>query len=136
MQASITIPAQQNGKNLDGDKERTLTLYAVAPTSPSDPTPRVYVEARFWMSCRRTASTVYCSVWVRGDGPGLCISSHGAGRGGHGYHKESSALASAIQSAGITLSEGIRDTGEYAMHDALRAVAIAAGAPAEHVVIL
>lgn len=133
MQASITIPARQNGKNLDNDKERTLTLQAVAPTSPTDPTPRVYAEARFWMGRARTASTVYCSVWVRA--PGTSASGHGTA-GGHGYHKPSAALALAMRSAGITLTESIGAAGTRAMEEALRAVAIAAGAPADHVVIV
>lgn len=133
MQASITIPTRQNARNLDGDKKRTNTLYAVAPTSPSDPTPRIYVEARFWMGRSRTASTVYCSIWVRA--PGLHASGYGT-TGGYGYHKESAALAYALRSAGITLSESIIAAGERAVEDALRAVAIAAGAPAEHVAIL
>ena len=133
MQASITIPPQQNGKNLDGAKERTRTLQAAAPTSPSDPTPRVYVEARFWMGRHRKASTVYCSIWVHA--PGLHASGNGTAWG-YGYHKESAALSDALQSAGVTIIESISAAGERAMEEALRAVAIAAGAPAEHVAIL
>ena len=133
MQASITTPARQNGKNLDSSKERTHTLRAVAPTSPSDPTPRIYVEARFWMGRSRTASTVYCSVWVHA--PGMHASGYGTAGGG-GYHKESAALALAMRSAGITLTESIGAAGERAMADALRAAAVAAGAPAEHVAIV
>lgn len=133
MQASISTRPRLNGKNLDQSKERTLTLKAAAPISLAHPAPTVYAEAWFWMGRSRTASTVYCSVWVHGTTYGIS----GFGKAtGHGYHKESTALARAIQSAGITLSDNIRTTGTGAMHDALRAVAIAAGAPAEHVTIL
>ena len=134
MQASISTRQRLNGKNLDTAKERTLTLKAVAPISLAHPAPTVYAEAWFWMSRSRTAaSTVYCSVWVHGTTYG--ISGHGKATGG-GYHKESTALARALQSAGITLPGDIRATDTDAMADALRTVAIAAGAPADHVAIL
>ena len=81
-------------------------------------TGREVVKARFYMSRSRTASVVYCVVWVHP------LNASGLGSaGGGGYHKESAALAEALESAGIKLSQDISGIGEEAMKDALKAIA-------------
>ena len=59
-------------------------------------------DARFYMGRSRTASTVYCSLWVSNFGANVDISGHGRA-GGYGYHKRSAALQAAIDSAAIKL---------------------------------
>ena len=82
----------------------------------------VPITAKFYMGRSRNAMTVYCNVWT-GDRRGMRrTSGYGFATGG-GYHKESAALSSAIQSAGISLSEQIDGVGETAMTDALTAIA-------------
>jgi hypothetical protein len=48
-----------------------------------------------------SASVVYASVWAFGNGKDS-VSGYGTA-GGYGYHKESAAIANAINSAGIEL---------------------------------
>lgn len=79
------------------------------------------IRAEFSASPRKGAQNVYCNVFVYGHGSG-------SGKaGGWGYHKESAALESALESAGIKLSERIGGAGNSAMEKALRAVAESAG---------
>lgn len=134
MQATITKFDQRNARNLHGEKELVLTLSAIARERPGAGTPlKVWAEARIYVSrSARWAGVVHCSLWVRAH-EGLTnegkatrhVSGYGRATGG-GYHKASGALASAIRSAGIELSEGIDGRGENAMEEALRAIALAA----------
>ena len=79
-------------------------------------------ECRLYMSNSRSASRITAILWVNGDnyacGSGLAD--------GHGYHKPSAAVESAINAAGFELSESIGGRGEQAMIDGLKAVALAA----------
>lgn len=59
-----------------------------------------FVTARFYMGRSSSASVVYCCLWVHGKD---CYPSGKGSAGGWGYHKQSSALADAISSAGIEL---------------------------------
>jgi hypothetical protein len=113
---------RRNARNLGCEKETTNRLVLVATTK------RVItevVDARFYMS--RTAdgaSPVYCSVWIHGRG----VNRSGYGKAsGYGYHKESDALESALESAGVTLSQHIGGRGERAMETALRSIARSLG---------
>lgn len=125
-----------NAVNYSGEKETVSALHVVGCSGGEL---RTIVTARFYMGRSRTASTVYCALWV--DGPGYCSGKGTAG--GYGYHKESAALASAIKSAGITLTGAnyahsdaridfkkpayIGGCGDCSMHTALKAIARAAG---------
>ena len=82
---------------------------------------REVVVAR-WYKARKSdgASPVYASVWVLGAG--FDISGHGRATG-YGYHKASAALSTAIDSAGIVLSERIAGVGDGASQRALEAIA-------------
>lgn len=125
-----------NAKNLEPEKERVNTLRVVAMLNGKLST---VCEARFYMARRSDgASPVYCSLWVHGN-----AYTSGYGRAsGYGYHKESAALQFAIDSAGINLTGDcyglevtdkparIDGVGSTAMKDAMRAIAVAAGADA------
>ena len=79
-------------------------------------------ECRLYMSNSRSASRITAVLWVYGDNY-ACGCGHADG---YGYHKQSAAVESAINAAGIELSEPIGGRGEQAMVDGLKAVAIAA----------
>lgn len=137
MKATFTKQSQ-NARNLDREKER---VNKVSVNGIVDGKLRVVCEARFYMARRSDgASPVYCSLWVHGKGE-----TSGYGRAsGYGYHKESAALQAAIDSAGITLTGDnysrkptdaadesrarIDGCGSWAMEEAMRAIAVAAGA--------
>ena len=76
------------------------------------------VKARFYMGRSRTASVIYCVVWIRP----LDASGYGFAGGG-GYHKESAALAEALESAGVKLSGDIGGCGDGAMKSAIESIA-------------
>lgn len=138
MQAKLPERVTSNARNLDQYKERVNTLKVIGTRNG---TLQCIAEARFYMARRSDgASPVYCSLWVHGD---VGTSGHGKASG-YGYHKESAALSEAIDSAGITLTGDQYDRdhspereaqparidgcGDSAMRDAMRAIAIAAGA--------
>ena len=81
----------------------------------------VPITAKFYMGRSRDAMTVHCNLWAIDRSGERRTSGYGAAGGG-GYHKESAALAAAIRSAGIYLSERIDGVGEMAMQDALTAI--------------
>ena len=93
MKAKITNQAR-NAINYGGQKE-TLSRFVVM-----DKTGKEFVDCRVYMSRSRSASTVYASIWVHGNG--VYTSGKGSA-GGYGYHKESAAIQDAITSAGIEL---------------------------------
>ncbi len=146
MRAKFNGLHNQNGRNYGGEKETTLRMIVVGKRG-KELSP--IVEARFYMGRSRTASTVYCALWVHG-------AEHCAGNGyasGYGYHKESAALASAITCAGIELygssyarsdsSEKvdfkkrayISGCGHSSMETALKAIARAAGAKGQLLIV-
>lgn len=92
----------QNGKNYGGEKEMIECFDVVGKVRGSDgkATLRSIVTCRLYMGRSASASTVYCSLWVRGAG--VYSAGHGQA-GGYGYHKTSAALSEAIKSAGIEL---------------------------------
>jgi hypothetical protein len=97
MKAKFTVKECSNAKNLAGDKEVVGDKKLVVIHKGEILTP---VDVRWYMGRSAQSSTVYCSVWVHGAG--VSVSGHGQA-GGYGYHKESSAFASALSSAGIEL---------------------------------
>jgi hypothetical protein len=96
MKAKLIKPDQSNAYNYGRDKE-LVSAYSVVGTINGEL--REIVTARAYMGRSNSASVVYMSLWVHG-----AIHASGKGSaGGYGYHKESQALADAIQSAGIEL---------------------------------
>lgn len=85
---------------------------------------------------QRSASVVYCSVWIRQPGHGSpSFAGHGSA-GGYGYHKESAALEAAMHSAGIKLAKGFGGCGSSAERAAYHAIAKACGlASAPHLIV-
>lgn len=93
MKAKITKQVR-NARNYGGEKE-TVSKYLVL-----DKNGKEFVDCRVYMGRSWSASTVYASIWVHGDG----VYTAGSGKaGGYGYHKESAAIGSAISDAGIEL---------------------------------
>lgn len=92
----------------------------------------VPIIARFYETGERS----YCCVWIEGrnETQGY-INRRGSGwAGGHGYHRQSSALETALANAGVALYRSCDGCGESAMFDRLRSVGEALGivAPAIH----
>lgn len=97
--AVIVKPDQFNGKNHGGKKEMTgawsLIVHDGATTHEA-------VTVRTWMGRSNQSSVVYAAVWTNSkDGKGMQCG-HGQA-GGYGYHKESEAIARAVESAGFEL---------------------------------
>lgn len=124
-----------NARNYSGEKELVNQLQVVAKVGDKYETP---IDARFWMGRSRSATVVYCSIWVHGSHnsesrsvrPYISICKDWSGRGtagGGGYHKESAALDDAIRSAGIVMDSHFGGCGEGAMRHALTAIAVALG---------
>jgi len=148
MKAIITKQVQ-NARNYNVEKE---IVNAWSVIGIKDGKPHEFVSCRCYMGRSRSASVVYASVWVHGVN-NLYTSGRGSAGGG-GYHKESAAVGEAITSAGIELwgnqyaHEGrqynhetnqhepedltrqadISGVGSIAITEALKAIAIAAGA--------
>lgn len=94
MRAILPEVGVSNALNM-GDKKETIQQILVIDKK----TERTIVDARFYMGRSSKASSIYCSIWLRGE----VYTSGGGTAGGWGYHKKSAALASAIRSAGIEL---------------------------------
>lgn len=125
-----------NARNYGNEKETVSNFIVLGKINGET---REVVNARCYMGRSRSASTVYASIWVHGNG----IYTSGKGTaGGYGYHKESAAISDAISDAGITLwgSPYAGETGdmkkrvyfggcgEQSIRAALEAIAKAAGA--------
>jgi len=146
MKAVFDGKNQSNAINYGGEKERISSYQVIGKRNGALSS---IVEARFYMGRSSGASIVYCSLWVQGDN--YCS---GTGKaGGYGYHKESAALASAINSAGVTLFGSnysfwdnntkpdfkkpahIGGCGCESMRMALKAIARAAGAKGQLLIV-
>jgi hypothetical protein len=107
-----------NAVNYKGQKELVKSYNVITDTL------REIIIARCYMGRSASASTVYASIWIQSSG----IYTSGKGKaGGYDYHKESAAIADAIESAGITLDANISGVGGGAIEDALKAIASALG---------
>lgn len=121
---NATLPTKSNvynGKNYSNTKEMIAALSVVG--TGSDGQLVECVTVRVYMGRSRSASVVYATVWLRGT-------VHGSGSGsagGGGYCKQSAAIASAISSCGVTLSEEVAGCGMSRAQDALLAIAEAMG---------
>lgn len=98
LKAKFTETNVMNGHNYGNEKE-LVGAYTVIGKIGGEV--REIVTARSYMGRSRSASVVYCSLWVSGAAS-LHVAAHGSA-GGYGYHKESAALQDAISSAGIEL---------------------------------
>ena len=96
MRAVMPATNVSNAHNYGGEKD-LIGYYKLIDKT----TERTIVDARLYMGRSKSASAVYCSIWVR-NSDGYETSGKGTA-GGYGYHKASAALASAISSAGIEL---------------------------------
>ena len=150
MKAKLTMQNSE-ARNLGSKKETVREMHVVAIKGGKIHHP---INAWFYTCRSSQASTVYCSVWIsrpgepKKDGTGYTDGFYTSGRGsagGYGYHKESSALASALYAAGVELYGSpygrdekpvkmtakqrcyIGGCGDQAMVDALKAVAKALG---------
>lgn len=116
----VTLPKENvhNANTAGGEQSGGLAVVAMYKGEFAKP-----VMVRLYWS--RSGMTAYASIWVRTKDRTFF---NGSGKAsGYGYHKASSALQAAIDSAGIELSESISGRGESAMRDALEAIARAAG---------
>ena len=120
MHAKFTTP-RKNGRNLYGSKELVNSWTFIVNTKRGLREP---IKLRWWMANGRNAMRVHCSIWTHGNN--ISAAGYGYADGG-GYHKESAALDSAIESAGITLSKHIDGYGENAMREAGEAIVRALG---------
>jgi len=114
----------QNARHMGNEKELVRDDTLVFFDSKAKEI-RIAVHAFFWMGRSSSASTVYCSVWIT-KRDGQSVSGRGSA-GGWGYDKESAALHDAIESAGVRLERSIHGVGDYAMREAMLAIALAAG---------
>ena len=129
--ATLPSAARSNGKNLSPEKELVSAMSAVALTNGKM---REVVVARWYMARKSGgASPVYASIWVYSAGHD--ISGHGRATG-YGYHKASAALSTALDSAGIVLSERIDGLGDGASQRAVEAIARAIAGDAAEILII
>ena len=129
--ATLPRASRSNGKNLSGQKSLASAMSAIAVINGKM---REVVIARWYMARKSDgASPVYASIWTYGAGFG--ISGHGRATG-YGYHKASAALSTALESAGIVLSERIGGLGDGAIRRALEAIARAIAGDAAEILII
>ena len=129
--ATLPRTMQSNGKDLSPQKELVNAMSAIAVINGKM---REVVVARWYMARKSDgASPVYASIWAYGAG--FAISGYGRAKG-YGYHKASAALSSAIDSAGIVLSERIDGVGDGATRSALEAIARAIAGDAADILII
>ena len=114
-----TIGKQVSNAINYGDKKKLIKTFNVVTDGLKE-----VIKARCYMGRSASASTVYASIWINASG----IYTSGKGKaGGYGYHKESAAIAEAIESAGISLDKDISGVGDDAIYVALKAIARALG---------
>ena len=107
-----------NAVNYGDKKELTKTFNVVTDGL------KEVITVRCYMGRSANVPTVYASVWINTSE----VHTSGKGKaGGYGYHKESAAIAAAIESAGIALDTDISGVGNSAILDALTAIANALG---------
>ena len=123
MQATIKTVNAKNISNqaLNARKKQAL-VHQITILAIVDGVIKELAQCRTYMSKSRNASRITMILWVNGDNY-ACGSGHADG---HGYHKPSAAVESAINAAGFELSESIGGRGCQAMIDGLKAVALAA----------
>jgi len=132
MQAVIKSQKNQNARDLRPEKELVKRFVAVALCPDGSFTEPV--DARVYMSrSANGASPVYASVWINDRASNTHISGRGMSSG-YGFDKPSAAIGSAIESAGIELSEQIEGRGDSAVRDAITAICAALGYSNIHII--
>ena len=107
-----------NAINYANKKETTRTYNVITDGLAN------VITARCYMDRSTSASTVYASIWINTSE----VHTSGKGKAGdYGYHKESAAIAAAIESAGISLDTDISGVGDGAIKEALSAIAESMG---------
>jgi hypothetical protein len=122
-----TVPSyndsKDNAKNLSRNKETVDRYIAIAKLKTArDGNFITVIDARFYMGRASSASVVYCSIWINCGG--YSTSGYGSASG-YGYDKISSALAHALDSAGVVLNRSINGSGQT--REALEAITEALG---------
>jgi hypothetical protein len=133
----VTWEPREGGRSIGRIREKELIhAYQVVDFGDTDKRgARVavaLVDCQLYMGRSSGASTVYCVLWIHHAG----VYATGTGMaGGYGYDKQSAAVASAINSAGITLARSISGVGPDAVRSALLAIADYMGAKDARLVV-
>ncbi len=82
---------------------------------------RTAIDVRFYGN----GSRHYCCIWIDSRyGNGNSNDASGSDfAGGGGYHRDSAAMAGALEAAGVTLADDIAGCGDGAMREAIEALA-------------
>lgn len=112
-QKADIIAMRETSRDMYRKGELTLEIAVLCPATGC-----AIVTARIY----HPASVAYACIWI--SSTSKTPYARGTGKaGGYGYHKESAALADAIDDAGIRLSHSISGHGHSAMRDACEAIA-------------
>lgn len=118
-----TINNNQHGGNISGNRKEDYFYYQY--TVVDDKFTDIII-LRYYA----TKTRIYACIWVHAAPLYL---SGGGYAGGYGYDKASAAAESAINDAGIKLSEPIGGCGDSAVQKALKAIALACGYDNVHI---
>ena len=118
----------RNAKNLLTEKElaRAWSAVVLSPRLGGGTTLRELLTIHWYRGRTRSASRIYCSLWLHGGHTADGRSGHGQAGGG-GYCKFSAAFAGACRSAGIILDQDIHGRGMSSVRGAIEAIAKACG---------
>ena len=118
----------RNAKNLLTDKKlaRAWSAVVLSPRLGGEPYMRELLTVHWYQGRTRSASRIYCSVWLHGGHTAEGRSGHGQAGGG-GYCEFSAAFANACRSAGIILDQEIHGLGMSSVREAIEAIAKACG---------
>jgi len=121
---TATLPAPNSVSNASRtyDDKETVAAWSVVATDKQNAIKEIII-VRWYAGRSAKATVLYCNVWIRG---GLWCSGHGSANGG-GYDKKSAALAYALESAGVKLSQPIDGRGDGTSRTALETIAKAMG---------
>ena len=117
-----------NAKNLLTEKKlaRAWSAVVLSPRLGGGTTMRELMTVHWYQGRSRSATRIYCSLWLHGGYTAEGRSGHGQAGGG-GYCKFSAAFANACLSAGIILDQDIHGRGMSSVREALSAIAKACG---------
>jgi len=110
MKMKATIVSENHNAKISYDRKELVRAYVVLSGN------KEVIRVKLFMGRSSQASVFYCNFFVIG------LQSGAGSAGGGGYDKQSAALACAIDSAGIKLSEDISGVGPGAIRDALGAI--------------
>ena len=116
MNKVTSFTENRNGKYLD-DKEMVGNLSVIHLNNGKM---ELIARSIFWMSRSKSASKVYCTVWVGNNQTEYSVG-HGSASG-YGYHRPSAALSEAFESAGVKFEKDFSGHGSSAMEEAMLSV--------------